>query len=241
MQQNTEMFEGVYAEQHKHCVQMFPVELERYRQIVRQQENKSSSHLLGRKMQQTCSSLTTLYGQANRIRRRFISFMEMTAKTTQALPFDARHTLKDVFRAMEKAALRKNEQDRNRYNNVYDVVRGALVYATFKDIVKALEHLTKEKEIVIDQIKDRFQPGAAAKGGWSDLVLSCHFADSMDAHVFEIQIHHKQFAATRAELGGHSIYAIFRCVAEALEVAGIDLSTNVPPQIKLNGTKIAVP
>jgi len=91
--------------------------------------------------------------------------------------------------------------------------------------------LCTNRKIVIDQIKDRFQPGAAAKGGWSDLVLSCHFADSMDAHVFEIQIHHKQFAATRAELGGHSIYAIFRCVAEALEVAGIDLSTNVPPQI----------
>ena len=74
---------------------------------------------------------------------------------------------------------------------------------------------------MVDQVKDRFSPGKAARGGWRDLVLSCRFKDDPNGHVFEIQIHHDVFLSTRKHLGGHDVYAVFRCVLEVLTVAGI--------------------
>lgn len=73
-------------------------------------------------------------------------------------------------------------------------------------------------------------------------MLSCRFKDDRDGHVFEIQIHHAAFTSTRSTLGGHDVYAVFRCVLEALEVAGVDLSASEEaPQLAYVDQTVARP
>ena len=74
------------------------------------------------------------------------------------------------------------------------------------------------------RMKDRFSPGRETGGGWRDAMFNAYFVDNDEnKHIFEVQLHHKQLLLVRQKLGGHVIYAKYRALLEALEVAGCDI------------------
>ena len=81
--------------------------------------------------------------------------------------------LKHIFRALEKMALRHDENMRFRSDNVYDILRSSIEYTDMDHIVKGAEEIMKSKEFKIIKIKDRFSK--PTPGGWRDIVLNGYF------------------------------------------------------------------
>ena len=126
--------------------------------------------------------------------------------------------IKHVYRAIEKTAMRAEDNLRFKCSNVYDVVRGALVYDTMSEILVGLQEVCEKFHVV--RIKNRFVPvgEAGSSGGWRDVVVNMRVKGDRSKHVLEIQIQLRCLLKVRSELGGHFIYAKYRALSEALEV-----------------------
>eukprot|EP00940_MAST-03C_sp_MAST-3C-sp2_P003257 g3257.t1 len=126
------------------------------------------------------------------------------------------------------------DKKRFRCNNVYDIIRGALVYSNMKGIWLALHFIITCKEFKILRVKDRFTPGRETSGGWRDCIINGYLVSDSQRHVLEVQLHHESLLLIREDLGGHYIYAIYRALNEALEVHSIDRS-RVGAKLGANG------
>ena len=170
------------------------------------------------KLSQTQTDIMSLYADAHAARDTYIRLCEDIAKRTKC-EFK-RASIKHVFRAIEKTAMRADEENQFLCSNVYDVVRGALVYETMAGVMEGLEEVFKE--FVVLRIKNRFVPVGEARssGGWRDVVVNMHVKDDPNKHVLEVQIQLKCLLDVRKNLGGHFIYAKYRALFEALEVCG---------------------
>ena len=126
--------------------------------------------------------------------------------------------IKHVYRAIEKTALRADETRRFECSNVYDVVRGALVYDTISEVLVGLKEVCKR--FIVVRIKNRFVPvgQAGLSGGWRDVVINMKIEGDRSKHILEVQIHLRSLLKVRSSLGGHFIYAKYRALSEALEL-----------------------
>ena len=174
--------------------------------------------LSGKTMHQSATELTLILEHAMKILTRYQDVMRKIASETGGI-FNAA-PLKRSYRAFEKAAMRPDVKNRFVCDNVYDVVRGALVYEDMAGAVRGAKALCECKDIVLERMKDRFSPGHESSGGWRDAMFNGYLKSDRAHHRFEVQIHHKSLLFVRQNLGGHYIYAKFRALNEALEVVG---------------------
>lgn len=192
------------------------------------------------RIKQSTTDLAQCYEDAIRI---FDDYVEVgrrvgkeTGTTFQVAP------LKHCFRAFEKIALRHDAKDRYQCDNVYDVVRGALVYSNMDGVLRGVKALLDCKDLCIVRVKDRFSPGRETSGGWRDVVVSAYLQSDRDRkHVVEIQIHHKDLLLIRKNLGGHHVYSMFRSLIEALEVVfGEDIMLTLlkAPPLRSDATSV---
>ena len=182
----------------------------------RAMEEEVFQFLDGGKLKQQTMDIEILYDNAISVRPEYNRLCEKIASSTggefKAAP------LKHVFRAIEKTAMRADKSRRFECSNVYDVVRGALVYESMDGVVAGLREVCDTFDVV--RIKNRFFPvgQAASSGGWRDLVVNMRVKGDRAKHVLEVQIQLKCLLQVRSSLGGHFIYAKYRALAEALEV-----------------------
>lgn len=130
--------------------------------------------------------------------------------------------MKSLFRAFEKTAMRPSAK-RYKCDNVYDIVRGNLIYNKMSDVLVAVQTICSSPAFVVRRLKDRFTPGKETSGGWRDALVNGYFKDDRNMHTVEIQIHHRTLLTVRKDLGGHHMYAKFRAVFEALETSGVSV------------------
>lgn len=182
--------------------------------------NAEVSHQLERTVHygvcQSSTDIQLMYCHALAAKKAYNRQCEEIAQTTHGEFTPA--PLKHVFRAIEKTAMRPNKQERFRCTNVYDVVRGALVYDTMEGVARGLREVCKEFDVM--RIKNRFfKVGQATQsGGWRDVVVNMCLTNDFNRHVLEVQIQLRCLVNVRSELGGHFIYAKYRALTEALEV-----------------------
>merc|ERR1712043_102096 len=150
------------------------------------------------------------------VQEEYIDLCDVIAKNTGGEFNPAR--IKHVFRVIEKTAMRPDQENQFKCDNVYDVVRGALVYKTMTGVKKGLEEVFKH--FVVLRIKNRFVPlgKARSSGGWRDVIVNMHLKGDPANHVLEVQIQLECLLSVRKGLGGHFIYAKYRALFEALEV-----------------------
>ena len=170
------------------------------------------------KMTQTQTDIVRLYDDARAVHDPYMELCESIAKRTKGEFISA--PIKHVFRAIEKTAMRPNEENQFLCCNVYDVVRGALVYKNMEGVKEGLEEVFKH--FVVLRIKNRFVPVGEARssGGWRDVVVNMRVKNDPNEHVLEVQIQLRCLLDVRKKLGGHFIYAKYRALFEALEVCG---------------------
>ena len=118
--------------------------------------------------------------------------------------------------------MRTDKTQRFKCTNVYDVVRGALVYDKMADVIRGLREVCEQ--FIVLRIKNRFAPigKASASGGWRDVVVNMCVKGDVNEHVLEVQIQLSELLAVRSTLGGHMFYVKYRALSEALEVCGKD-------------------
>ena len=154
-----------------------------------------------RGLEQTRTNLVMLYKDAVKCKPAYDAFMQRMSAATKG-KFVQCNTLKRLFRACEKAAMRTDEQSRGRAEKIYDVVRGAQEYNDVGNLNAGVNYLREHTdEFVPLKLKNRFD--VAADGGWCDLVYSGYMANDVDRHVCEIQLHHSALVQIRTSLGGH--------------------------------------
>ena len=184
----------------------------------RAMEEEVFRFLDGGQVRQQTTDIEILYDNAIAVRPEYNRLCEEIASSTggefKVAP------LKHVFRAIEKTAMRADKSRRFECSNVYDVVRGALVYETMTEVRAGLKEVCDKFDVV--RIKNRFFSvgDAASSGGWRDLVVNMRVKGDRAKHVVEVQIQLKCLLRVRSSLGGHFIYAKYRALAEALEVCG---------------------
>jgi len=149
-------------------------------------EEEVFQFLEGGQLKQQTMDIEILYDNAISVRPEYNRLCEKIATSTggefKAAP------LKHVFRAIEKTAMRADESRRFECSNVYDVVRGALVYETMDGVIAGLREVCDTFAVL--RIKNRFFPvgQAASSGGWRDLVVNMRVKGDRAKHVLEVQI-----------------------------------------------------
>jgi len=168
------------------------------------------------KLRQSHLELEVVYRSALTVRPRYNILCKKIAKATGGRFLPA--PLKGLFRALEKSAMRMNPENRFNCDNVYDVVRGALVFIDMAGVQRGLEAVCDAFDVM--RIKNRFLPTgqAGGSGGWRDVVINGRLKNDPTKHVLEVQIHLQCLLDVRKKLGGHFVYAIYRSLSEALEV-----------------------
>ena len=131
--------------------------------------------------------------------------------------------LKSMFRALEKTAMRQDESTRYRADNVYDIVRGALVYPDIAGMIRGVQALTEDQKFIAQRIKDRFSRGKETKGGWRDAMINGFFETDDQVHKVEVQIHHEELKEVRTKSGGHKVYAQYRGTSVSLSSLSLSL------------------
>jgi len=181
------------------------------KQIVEIMESTNTTHI-----SQPTTDIEILYDSAHAAYPQYNRICADIAEKTggQFTPAPIKH----VYRAIEKTALRPDETNRFECTNVYDVVRGALVYDTISEVLVGLQEVCKR--FIVVRIKNRFVPvgKASLSGGWRDVVVNMRIKGDRSKHVLEVQIHMSSLLKVRSSLGGHFIYAKYRALSEALEV-----------------------
>jgi hypothetical protein len=81
--------------------------------------------------------------------------------------------VKAPFRALEKTAMRYKEQDRFKSDNLYDVVRGCIVFHDMTSLLAAAQLIFALKTFRVLRIIDRFN--APTSSGWCDVMINGQF------------------------------------------------------------------
>ena len=97
--------------------------------------------------------------------------------------------------------MREQEQMRFKCDNVYDILRGAIVYSNMELLLAGAKAIAECEDICIEKFKDRFTPGMETAGGWRDLVFNGRFVDDPNEHKFEIQVHLDNLCGIRNNMG----------------------------------------
>jgi hypothetical protein len=74
---------------------------------------------------------------------------------------------------MEKTAMR--HKDRFKSDNLYDVVRGCIVFHDMTSLLAAAKLIFEYKSFKVLRIVDRFN--APTSSGWCDVMMNGHFTD----------------------------------------------------------------
>ena len=170
------------------------------------------------KMCQNVTDMASCYVQAsdNELQQEYDAFFEHVAKMTGGKY--VRAPIKNPLRAVEKTAFRHDIDRRWKCDNVYDVLRGAIIYPSMEGIQRGAEMICNGSEdFQTLLLKDRFTEGHQTSSGWADALLNGRFT-GFKKHVVEIQLHHAKLVSIREDMGGHYLYSIFRSLVEALEV-----------------------
>ena len=165
--------------------------------------------------------------------------MELVAGTRARVMLPPRKTL---FRAVEKVALRPNENERADLRWISDWVRATVVCPSFDEMRALVECLLKHCGGTSDDAHSMMFPTTlldgsndthtavrivahkqrweqATPGGWSDLLLKLSLrVDAEFEHVCELQLSHEQMLLVRTDMGGHQDYSRFRAACELLEM-----------------------
>jgi hypothetical protein len=169
------------------------------------------------KMCQDVTNMAKCYHDAdNDLQKEYDEFFANVANMTRGKYVKV--PMKFPMRALEKTAYRYDEDRRWKCDNVYDVLRGAIVYPSMEGIKRGAEMIcNRPEEFEALLLKDRFTEGNQTSSGWADALLNGRFT-GFNTHVVEIQLHHAKLVSIRADMGGHYLYSIFRSLVEALEV-----------------------
>ncbi len=81
--------------------------------------------------------------------------------------------VKAPFRALEKTAMRHKDQDRFKSDNLYDVVRGCIVFHDMASLLVAAQLIFALKTFKVLRIIDRFN--APTSSGWCDVMINGRF------------------------------------------------------------------
>jgi len=121
----------------------------------------------------------------------------------------------------------------NMCNNIFDVVRGMLIYTQDSDIGIAIDAICKEAEVV--RIKERLQITSRTSEGWGDIMINfrlkltpeekVNLSVGTEDHICEIQLCRMEMTTMRKNLGGHEEYFWFRAALELHEVNDLPLPT----------------
>ena len=135
-------------------------------------------------MSQSTNSLTSAFFDAFQMKKKydaeFQNIADATNGTFQPVP------LKNFFRALEKMALRHNPKDRFMSDNVYDILRGALIYETFDDLLLGARAIVDSTRMKILRCKDRFSAGRETASGWRDVMLNGYLVEDLRQHKWEV-------------------------------------------------------
>lgn len=187
---------------------------------------------------QGSNELRHVYCDALAIEARYQRFMTMLSRKTSRSEHYTAVARKNPFRAMEKVGLAL-APEQWLASRVKDILRGAQVMADVAEGLQLLELMVAcdqseaadstqrgwnakaagiTEEICIVDVKNRWE--TATSGGWSDVLITFHFADDPAKHVCEVQLVHSDMMMVRKQMEAHAGYTTFRCALELLEATG---------------------
>jgi hypothetical protein len=184
------------------------------------------------KARQSSSEIITVFEGGQRVRERYLKFMDTLASKSGGKFLQAE--MKSLWRAIEKVSL-KVEADKGDCSKVCDIVRGALSFDSMSKMYNALRLIQGcnvnnslpdvagvNQAIKLVRCKDRFSEPTS--GGWADIMINFSFVGGEDGkmHVCEIQMVHEQLVLVRKQWGAHKSYSLFRAALELLEATEND-------------------
>jgi hypothetical protein len=145
-------------------------------------------------------------------------FTRMAASTKRrALKFFPTD-LKSVWRCVEKMVFKVPQ--RNSYEHITDVVRGAICSSSVDDLAYAYLQMVNDSNTRIIRVKNRLLH--PHESGWGDCLVNIVFRADPCQHVCEIQFVHEKLMLARERLGAQNSYAYFRGALELLETSDSD-------------------
>ena len=195
---------------------------------------------------QNTSHIFELFCQAAKVHSYYNSVCKHIAKETKAEWHAA--PLKKIFRILEKAEhVQLNDGGSVQFNcsNIFDIVRGTLVYDKLGDVdggvLRGIRTLFQCPQLQIIRVKDRFNNPTSAC--WRDVLCNARMVSSQGniiSHIVEIQLHQRDLRDERMNVGGHFIYERHRALFEACETAFGDEASEKLKDLHAN-CEVAVP
>ena len=172
---------------------------------------------------QNTPDIFNLYRQAAEVHAYYDSVMAKIAKATKAEWIPS--PLKKMFRILEKAKLeRKGDRVDFDCSEIFDVVRGTLIYDTLGDsnggLMRGVCAVVSSNKFQVVRMKDRFTNPTSAC--WRDVLLNGRMilnTGTIIPHVVEVQFHQRDLREERLNVGGHFIYERHRALFEACDIA----------------------
>lgn len=131
--------------------------------------------------------------------------------------------VKHLYRAFEKTAMRRDDENPYRSDNVYDMARGIVQYDTLEGVLHGLETLVHHPKIIVKRAKNRFLKPTSL--GWADVMVNFHFRfqDDVTRHICEVQLCHTKLITVRKDpkYGGHKEYSRLRNAWELRELLSL--------------------
>lgn len=160
---------------------------------------------------QSLSDLSELYVQGVAAKKAFDVKMDRWAKQVGGKSIPSK--LKTQKRAMQKI-MRSYNGDATRLS---DIVRGALVFEYFEDLLAVFRKIATDPEVQIHRIKNRFDLNydAALSAGYRDVCILVTIStdenkkSGADQHVCEVQMHMAAILAIKSD-AGHKRYVKWR-------------------------------
>lgn len=187
--------------------------------------------------QQSTLDPIILVKQAVELKEDYVALVtELAAESKAELELPPGRLFKGIYRIVEKSAMRYGEMQ-NMCNNVFDVLRGMIVFKNDKDIGNAVQRLGEIAQIV--RIKERLHNKSRTSEGWGDVMVNFRLNTPDEAksgrrlsagtehHICEIQFARHEMYTMRKSLGGHHEYFIFRASLELHEVNHLALPTDI--------------
>jgi len=144
--------------------------------------------------------------------------------------------VKGLYRIVEKTAMIHGKMQ-HKCNNVFDVLRGMLVFESDAEIEKSVKKLAEETDVV--RVKERLHNDSRTSEGWGDVMVNfrmkadpeCTFSAGAEDYVCELQFARKDMLLMRKRFGGHAQYFKLRAATELHEVNGFNPSMSVSEEI----------
>jgi len=184
--------------------------------------------------QQSTLDPIILVKQAVELKDDYLELVNKLAEECDAeVELPAGRLFKGIYRIVEKSAMRAGEMQ-NMCNNVFDVLRGMLIFKTDEAIGKAVTRLGELAEIV--RVKERLHNLSRTSEGWGDVMVNFRLkiddknkkhSVGTEHHICEIQFARLEMFTMRKTLGGHHEYFIFRASLELHEVNKLSKPTDL--------------